>query len=56
MRRQFWESRGCEGAGLFNLAKLSSEEMGRAKLDAEIIMGKIERNIKARQATQQTRQ
>ena len=45
-----------EGVGLFNLAKLSDAEMNRAKDDARKIMAVIERNIKARQATQQTRQ
>lgn len=35
-----------EGAGIFNLAKLSSSEMDKAKIEAGKIMGEIERNIK----------
>ena len=42
-----------EGVGLFNLAKLSEEEMNRAKEDARKIMAEIERNIKQKQKQQQ---
>ena len=38
-----------EGAGIFNLAKLSDSEMDKAKIEAGKIMAKIERNIKEKQ-------
>ncbi len=38
-----------EGAGIFNLAKLSSAEMDKAKIDAGKIMSAIERRIQQRQ-------
>ena len=42
-----------EGAGLFNLAKLSDAEMDKAKIEAGKIMAEIERNIKQKQKQQQ---
>ena len=38
-----------EGAGIFNLAKLSGAEMDKARIDAGKIMAEIERRIQQRQ-------